>query len=102
MSDDGERRSFLDTGLDLSRDDLSAEEAAALTAWYRENHGGDELSKFTTYYIAHDPEGFKRYRRHIQEIDAAAGARRYRRPLTSWPSPTPTPAWPMRRGPSTR
>ena len=72
MAEDAEvppARSFLDTGLDFSRDELSPEETVGLVSWYRENHGGDELSKFTTYLIEHDPAGFKRYRRHILEID---------------------------------
>jgi hypothetical protein len=67
----GGRISFLDLGLDYSADGLSAGEVQALTRWYQENHGGEELSGFTGYLIAHDPAGFKRYRRYIQQVDLA-------------------------------
>ena len=37
------KKSFLDTGLDFSTDDLSPSERAVLVAWYRENHGAEDL-----------------------------------------------------------
>jgi hypothetical protein len=63
--------SFLELDIDLHSLDFTAEERDRMLAWYRENHevGDSDLSKFAAFVIAHDPGGFKRYRRHIATID---------------------------------
>jgi hypothetical protein len=66
-----EKRSFLESGLDWTTDGFTPEEKAATLAWYEDNHesGGTSLSNFPRFWIEHDPGGFKRYRRHMIEID---------------------------------
>jgi hypothetical protein len=64
-------RSFLDTGLDWKSESFSAEEKQQLLSWYEDNHEAEHthLSRFPAFWIEHDPGGFKRYRRHMIEID---------------------------------
>jgi hypothetical protein len=64
-------RSFLDTGLDWTSESFSGEEKAQLLSWYEDNHEAEHthLSRFPAFWIEHDPGGFKRYRRHMIEID---------------------------------
>src|SRR4051812_25870597 len=64
-------RSFLDTGLDWKSDSFSPEEKQVLLSWYEDNHEAQHthLSRFPAFWIEHDPGGFKRYRRHMIEID---------------------------------
>jgi alkylhydroperoxidase/carboxymuconolactone decarboxylase family protein YurZ len=64
-------RSFLESGLDWTTDSFTPEEKVATLAWYEDNHeaGGTSLSNFPRFWIEHDPGGFKRYRRHMIEID---------------------------------
>jgi hypothetical protein len=70
MSPQGSR-SFLETGLDWTSEGFSEDEKQGLLAWYDENHEGQDtsLSNFPKFWIEHDPGGFKRYRRHMIEID---------------------------------
>jgi len=71
-NDEGNWRSFLDTGLDWKKAAFSPEEKLTLLNWYRENHEQNEtshLSKFPAFMIEHDPSGFKGYRRYMIEID---------------------------------
>jgi hypothetical protein len=70
MSSQGSR-SFLETGLDWTSEGFSEGEKETLLAWYEENHEGEhtDLSRFPAFWIEHDPGGFKRYRRHMIEID---------------------------------
>lgn len=71
MSNDDGSRSFLETGLDWTSEGFSEEEKQALLSWYEENHEAEHtsLSRFPAFWIEHDPGGFKRYRRHMIEID---------------------------------
>lgn len=71
MSTQEHGRSFLDTGLDWTSEAFSAAEKQKLLTWYEENHEAEHthLSRFPAFWIEHDPGGFKRYRRHMIEID---------------------------------
>ena len=74
MSSEPAQKSFLDTGLDWNSDAFGPEEKQRLLAWYADNHGtnsgGVSISRFPEFLIEHNPSGFKRYRRHIAQIDA--------------------------------
>ncbi|MFN8217829.1 MAG: hypothetical protein U0R71_14640 [Solirubrobacterales bacterium] len=74
MSNEGESGSFLETGLDWTSEDFSSEEKQQLLAWYEQHHEAEhtKLSRFPDFWIEHDPGGFKRYRRHMIEIDDAS------------------------------
>ena len=67
-----EMAAFLDSGLDTSSDELTAEEAAAFLEWNQQMHGSDEvdLVAFSRFLVQHDPVGLKRLRRHIMTIDS--------------------------------
>jgi hypothetical protein len=71
MSTSQGTRSFLESGLDWTKEGFSPEEKQALLDWYQDNHEGEhtDLSRFPVFWIEHDPGGFKRYRRHMIEID---------------------------------
>lgn len=58
---------FLDTGLDLTTDGITAAERARTLAWYREHHdhGDLDLAPFARFQLEHDPTTFKRLRRHL-------------------------------------
>lgn len=58
---------FLDTGLDLRTDGITADERARTLAWYREHHdhGDLDLAPFARFQLEHDPTTFKRLRRHL-------------------------------------
>ena len=66
----GELAGFLDTGLDLTTDGITAEERARTLAWYREHHdhGELDLAPFARFQLEHDPATFKRLRRHLLTV----------------------------------
>src|SRR5688572_14737835 len=71
MSGQGAGRAFLDPGLDFATDAFTAEEKAAMLAWYRDVHdyGELDLAPFARFAIEHDPGGFKRLRRHVMTFE---------------------------------
>ena len=61
---------FLDPGMDFTKEDLAADEAARYLAWCKRVHGEGNLDlvPFAEFFVEFDPRGLKTLRRHTGTI----------------------------------